>query len=198
MSVFPGLIRWKVMNLGSGGELEHFGKFESRHHAGTILKAKRSCTFCLVIWKRGFISARTVEILKANQDTWAGVPRTDPAGISTLRYLAGTLSSASFGAQPLEGPWRPGNQGREGCRWWKNYGNYGKEIWINPSGDKVRGTFSITTHTRPAWDQSKPSTEREGLMETLPYLRSHWQVTAAGGETVFFRNVACERLPTLQ
>ena len=62
------------MYLGQGGELEHFRKFESRHHGGTILKAKRSCAFfffffCLMIEKGGFSLAATVGMVKATQNT---------------------------------------------------------------------------------------------------------------------------------
>lgn len=57
------------MYLGQGGELEHFGKLESRYHGGTILKTKRSCAFCLMIEMGGFSLAATVGIVKANQNT---------------------------------------------------------------------------------------------------------------------------------
>lgn len=90
------------MYLGQGGELEHFGKFESRHHAGTILKAERSCAFCLMIEKEDF-SPATVEIVKDNQNTRAGILRTGPAKIGSPKSFLAPLALPSFRDQPLEG-----------------------------------------------------------------------------------------------
>ena len=41
----PSSIRYRPLYLGRGGELEHFGKFESRHHAGTILRQREAKLF---------------------------------------------------------------------------------------------------------------------------------------------------------
>lgn len=53
----PTSIRYRALYLGRGGELEHFGKFESRHHTGTILRQKGAQLFCLAAKKRGFYSS---------------------------------------------------------------------------------------------------------------------------------------------
>lgn len=54
----PTSIRHRALYLGRGGELEHFGKFESRHHAGTIFKGKRELNFFgLATKQRGFYSS---------------------------------------------------------------------------------------------------------------------------------------------
>lgn len=54
-------------------------------------------------------------------------------------------------------------------------------------------------HAQDLLRSSQPLPSSEGLVETNPYLRSHWQLMAAGeGETVFFRDVADERLPMFQ